>query len=300
MKHPNLNRLNHVVAIGGGHGLGRVLSSLAFLQERLTGIVATTDNGGSTGRIRHQHGGIAWGDLRNCLTQITIKPTVASALFEYRFSGSGELAGHNLGNLILKALEDMKIRPTQAIELVRNLLYVRVGLLPMSEDPADLVALLPNGEQIIGEVEIDQLNQLPENLQLHPKVQATPEVLDTIQNAELVLLGPGSFMTSVMPSLLVDEIAQKLNQRQAKIVFIDNIGKEHGIAGNLSLNDRIRWIENRIGQQRLNAVITIPEEKSVLPSYLQVIRRSLSSDDVYYRHDRVKLTQAIEQLFATT
>lgn len=300
MKHPNLNRLNKVVAIGGGHGLGRVLSSLAFLQERLTGIVATTDNGGSTGRIRHQHGGIAWGDLRNCLTQITIKPTVASALFEYRFSGSGELAGHNLGNLILKALEDMKIRPTQAIELVRNLLYVRVGLLPMSEDPVDLIAILPNGEQIIGEVEIDQLNQLPEYLHLHPKVQATPEVLDTIQNAELVLLGPGSFMTSIMPSLLVDEIAQRLNQSQAKIVFIDNIGKEHGIAGNLSLNDRIRWIENRIGKQRLNAVITVPEERSVLPSYLQVIRQSLSSDDVYYRHDRIKLTQAIEQLFATT
>lgn len=300
MKYQNLNRLNQVVAIGGGHGLGRVLSSLAFLQERLTGIVATTDNGGSTGRIRHQHGGIAWGDLRNCLTQITIKPTVASALFEYRFSGSGELAGHNLGNLILKALEDMKIRPTQAIELVRNLLYVRVGLLPMSEDPVDLIAILPNGEQIIGEVEIDQLNQLPEYLHLHPKVQATPEVLDTIQNAELVLLGPGSFMTSIMPSLLVNEIAQRLNQSQAKIVFIDNIGKEHGIAGNLSLNDRIRWIENRIGKQRLNAVITVPEERSVLPSYLQVIRQSLSSDDVYYRHDRIKLTQAIEQLFATT
>ena len=115
------------MALGGGHGLGRVLSSLSFLKERLTGVVATTDNGGSTGRIRHQHGGIAWGDLRNCLTQITIKPTIASALFEYRFAGQGELSGHNLGNLILKALEDMKIRPLDGLNLVRDLLHVRVG-----------------------------------------------------------------------------------------------------------------------------------------------------------------------------
>lgn len=297
MNFPHLNRLNHVVAIGGGHGLGRVLSSLAFLQERLTGIVATTDNGGSTGRIRHQHGGIAWGDLRNCLTQITARPTVASTLFEYRFGGSGELAGHNLGNLIFRAMEDMQIRPTQAIKLVRNLLDVRVGLLPMSEDPVDLTATLSDGSTIIGEVEIDQLAQLPLNLGLSPQVSATPEVLNAIKKAELVLLGPGSFMTSVMPSLLVDELALALRQSQAKIVFIDNIGKEHGVAGSLSLRDRIQWLENRLGSARLNAVITVPEEQTALPPHINVIRQPLSSDDVYYRHDRLKLTQAIEQLF---
>ncbi|AHG86560.1 hypothetical protein F544_13320 [Bibersteinia trehalosi USDA-ARS-USMARC-190] len=296
MNYPQLNRLNSVVAIGGGHGLGRVLSSLSFLKERLTGIVATSDNGGSTGRIRSQHGGIAWGDLRNCLTQITIKPTVASALFEYRFSGNGELAGHNLGNLILKALEDMQIRPTQAIELVRNLLYVRVGLLPMSEEPVDLLAILANGKQILGEVEIDQLKQLPQQLRLSPNVPATPEALNTLKNAELVLLGPGSFLTSVMPSLLIKELAEILSASNAKIIFIDNIGREHGIAGQLSLNDRIKWLERCIGQGRLNAVITTLEEQSSLPDTIQVLRQLLSSDDVYYRHDRHKLTQAIEQL----
>lgn len=296
MNYPQLNRLNSLVAIGGRHGLGRVLSSLSFLKERLTGIVATSDNGGSTGRIRSQDGGIAWGDLRNCLTQITIKPTVASALFEYRFSGNGELAGHNLGNLILKALEDMQIRPTQAIELVRNLLYVRVGLLPMSEEPVDLLAILANGKQILGEVEIDQLKQLPQQLRLSPNVPATPEALSTLKNAELVLLGPGSFLTSVMPSLLIKELAEILSASNAKIIFIDNIGREHGIAGQLSLNDRIKWLERCIGQGRLNAVITTLEEQSSLPDTIQVLRQPLSSDDVYYRHDRHKLTQAIEQL----
>lgn len=297
-RHPHLTQLNKVVAIGGGHGLGRVLSALSFLREKLTGVVATTDNGGSTGRIRSQHGGIAWGDLRNCLTQITVKPTVASALFEYRFAGKGELAGHNLGNLILKALEDMKIRPLEALDLVRDLLHVRVGLMPMSETPVHLASLLPCGKTIVGEVSIDALEQLPHSLSLEPNVAATPELLDELRQAELILLGPGSFFTSIMPNLLLDDVAQTIQQSHAKVIFIDNIGKEHGIAGTLSLNDRIQWIENRIGVTRLNGIITVPEERSETPSHIKTLRQDLSAEDVSYRHDRVKLRRAIEDIVA--
>ncbi|QIM65381.1 gluconeogenesis factor YvcK family protein [Frederiksenia canicola] len=297
-RHPHLTQLNKVVAIGGGHGLGRVLSALSFLREKLTGVVATTDNGGSTGRIRSQHGGIAWGDLRNCLTQITVKPTVASALFEYRFAGKGELAGHNLGNLILKALEDMKIRPLEALDLVRDLLHVRVGLMPMSETPVHLASLLPCGKTIVGEVSIDALDQLPHSLSLEPNVAATPELLDELRQAELILLGPGSFFTSIMPNLLLDDVAQTIQQSHANVIFIDNIGKEHGIAGTLSLNDRIQWIENRIGVTRLNGIITVPEERSETPSHIKTLRQDLSAEDVSYRHDRVKLRRAIEDIIA--
>lgn len=291
-----LTALNKVVAIGGGHGLGRVLSSLSFLKDRLVGIVATSDNGGSTGRIRDQHGGIAWGDLRNCLTQITAKPTVASSLFEYRFGGKGELAGHNLGNLILKALEDMQIRPTEAINLVRNLLYVKVGLMPMSEIPVHLVGNLSSGETIFGEVAIDAAEQVPTKLWLEPEVHATPEVLAEIAQADLILLGPGSFFTSIMPNLLIPELAQAIQESSAKVVFIDNIGRENGIAGSLTLNQRIQWLEQYIGAQRVNAVLTIPEEQDSLPNHITLLRQELSSDDVYYRHDRQKLSNALGTL----
>lgn len=291
-----LTALNKVVAIGGGHGLGRVLSSLSFLKDRLVGIVATSDNGGSTGRIRDQHGGIAWGDLRNCLTQITAKPTVASSLFEYRFGGKGELAGHNLGNLILKALEDMRIRPTEAINLVRNLLYVKVGLMPMSEIPVHLVGNLSSGETIFGEVAIDAAEQVPTKLWLEPEVHATPEVLAEIAQADLILLGPGSFFTSIMPNLLIPELAQAIQESSAKVVFIDNIGRENGIAGSLTLSQRIQWLEQYIGAQRLNAVLTIPEEQDSLPNHITLLRQELSSDDVYYRHDRQKLSNALGTL----
>ncbi|QLB21466.1 hypothetical protein A6B43_07995 [Vespertiliibacter pulmonis] len=296
--HPNLSQLNKVIALGGGHGLGRLLSALSFLKERLVGIVATTDNGGSTGRIRSHHGGIAWGDLRNCLTQIIVKPTVASALFEYRFSGSGELAGHNLGNLILNALEDMEIRPLDGLNLVRNLLGVKVGLMPMSEMPVHLASHLANGETIVGEVSIDALEQLPTSLSLVPTVPATAEILTEINQADLIILGPGSFFTSIMPNLLLTEIAQTINKSNALVIFIDNIGKEHGIAGTLSLNDRIQWLENHIGKQRLNGVITTLEETDQVPDHIKILRQDLHADDVSYRHDRYKLCLGIDNLLS--
>lgn len=297
-RHQYLNRLNAVVALGGGHGLGRLLSALSFLKERLTGIVATTDNGGSTGRIRSQQEVIAWGDLRNCLNQIIVKPTVASRLFEYRFGGSGELAGHNLGNLILSALENMRIRPLEGINLVRELLHVRSKLIPMSETPVHLIAQLHSGESIFGEVQIDSLAETPQHLALDTMVVATPEAISAIQEAELILLGPGSFFTSIMPNLLVSELAQAIATSQAKVIFIDNIGQEHGSAGQLSLNQRIEWIENCIGQARINSVITTDEERSELPSHIQILRKNLSANDVYYRHDRNKLSRAIDELLA--
>ena len=127
------DKLDHVVAIGGGHGLGRVLSSLSHLGEKLTGIVTTTDNGGSTGRLREAENCIAWGDLRNCINQLTTRPTIASQLFEYRFTGQSDLAEHNLGNLMLLAMDQMSVRPLDAINVIREMLDVKSSIIPMSE-----------------------------------------------------------------------------------------------------------------------------------------------------------------------
>ncbi|GAL37333.1 LPPG:FO 2-phospho-L-lactate transferase like CofD-like [Vibrio maritimus] len=118
-----------VVAIGGGHGLGRMLAALKDFGSNATGIVATTDNGGSTGRIRECQGGIAWGDTRNCINQLITDPSIGSMMFEYRFKGTGDLNGHNLGNLMLTALDNLSVRPLDAIELIRDLLKVDVNII---------------------------------------------------------------------------------------------------------------------------------------------------------------------------
>ena len=135
---PRLAALNGVVAIGGGTGLGRTLRALSFLGERLTGVVATTDNGGSTGWIREQVGGIAWGDIRHCLNQVIERPSLGSLLLEYRFVDAGELSGQSLGNLIMLALDQLSPRPLHAIDLIREVLHVDLRLVPMSEDACEI------------------------------------------------------------------------------------------------------------------------------------------------------------------
>lgn len=295
---PNLNDAQHIVAIGGGHGVGRVMSALSFLRSRLTGIVTTTDNGGSTGRIRNQFGGIAWGDLRNCLNQMITTPTTASELFEYRFTGEGELAGHNLGNLMLKALENIKVRPLDGVNLIRELLHVESFIIPMSEKPAHLAAQLRDGRMIIGEVNIDNLTAIPQKLSLEPAVNATPEAVLAIQQADIILFGPGSFLTSIMPPLLLAEVQTALFRSQAIKIFIDNLGVEHSPSAELDLAKRIDWLNRYIGKPSIDGVITdinTPLSAAFKQQYC-VLARHLNADDVSYRHDRALLSHALEDV----
>ncbi|MGR7369630.1 uridine diphosphate-N-acetylglucosamine-binding protein YvcK [Klebsiella aerogenes] len=295
MRNRTFADLDRVVALGGGHGLGRVMSSLSSLGSRLTGIVTTTDNGGSTGRIRRSEGGIAWGDMRNCINQLIAEPSVASAMFEYRFGGNGELSGHNLGNLMLKALDHLSARPLEAINLIRNLLKVDAFLIPMSEQPVDLVALDHEGHEVYGEVNIDQLDHIPQELMLSPPVPATREAVEAIAEADLILIGPGSFYTSLLPILLLDEMAQALRRTPAPMVFIDNLGKEHSPAANLTLADRMTILEHYVGKKVIDAAIVGPKADVKGMEERLVIQTELDASDVTYRHDRVLLRQALEQ-----
>ncbi|HDT6594939.1 TPA: uridine diphosphate-N-acetylglucosamine-binding protein YvcK [Raoultella ornithinolytica] len=291
--------LDRVVALGGGHGLGRVMSSLSSLGSRLTGIVTTTDNGGSTGRIRRSEGGIAWGDMRNCLNQLIAEPSIASAMFEYRFSGNGELSGHNLGNLMLKALDHLSVRPLEAINLIRNLLKVDAFLIPMSEQPVDLMAIDHEGHEVYGEVNIDQLPRVPKELMLSPPVPATREAVEAIAEADLILIGPGSFYTSLLPILLLDEMAQALRRTPATMVFIDNLGKEHSPAANLTLADRVEIMEHYIGKRVIDAIVVGPKTDTTGLENRAIVQTPLDAADVPYRHDRVLLRNALEKAIQT-
>ncbi|MDF7761321.1 uridine diphosphate-N-acetylglucosamine-binding protein YvcK [Kosakonia cowanii] len=296
MRNRTLADLDRVVALGGGHGLGRVMSSLASLGSRLTGIVTTTDNGGSTGRIRRSEGGIAWGDMRNCLNQLITEPSVASAMFEYRFSGNGELSGHNLGNLMLKALDHLSVRPLEAINLIRNLLKVDAFLIPMSEQPVDLMATDSEGNVVYGEVNIDQLHAPVQELMLSPKVHATREAVQAIAEADLILIGPGSFYTSLLPLLLLDELAQALRRTPAPVVYIGNLGKELSpAAAGLTLADKLSTMEQYIGKRIIDAAVVGPKVDASSVTDRLIIQEELEASDIPYRHDRVLLRNALER-----
>ncbi|MFT6917829.1 MAG: putative cofD-like protein [Cognaticolwellia sp.] len=285
-----LKELN-VVAIGGGHGLGRVLSTLSFLGNQLTGIVTTTDNGGSTGRLRKRSSSIAWGDLRNCLTQLVDEKSVGSQLFDFRFNGNDELGGHNLGNLILYGLGEIHSRPLDSIKLVRRLLKVKTPVLPMSETPTDLMAFYSKGRCRIGEVSVDNMSVMPKNLMLAPLVKTLPSCVEAILNADLIILGPGSFLTSVIPPLLVRDISNALNQTNAHRVFIDNIVAENSPAAALSLDEKLAWIEENVGCLPIDSAIC--HDASITSKHIDVYHHELSSDTVSHFHSRDKLISAL-------
>ncbi len=286
-----LNELN-IVAIGGGHGLGRVLSTLSFMGNKLTGIVTTTDNGGSTGKLRKRSSSIAWGDLRNCLTELVDSDSVGSLLFNFRFDGSDELGGHNLGNLILYGLGQVQSRPLDSIKLVRRMLRVRTQVLPMSETPTDLMAFYPEGRCRVGEFSVDEMPIMPKNLMLAPLVKSLTPCIDAINKADLIILGPGSFLTSIIPPLLVRDISKAIANRKGHCVFIDNVVAEQSPAAKLSIDEKLTWIEENIGCLPIDSVIS--QEPCTKSAKVDIICRNLAHNKVPHHHDKQKLISALE------
>ncbi len=287
------SKLDHVVAIGGGHGLGRVLSSLCHLGEKLTGIVTTTDNGGSTGRLRESEDCIAWGDLRNCIHQLTTTPTIARSMFEYRFTGNGDIADHNLGNLMLLALDQMSVRPLDAINLIREMLQVKSAIIPMSEQPTHLVAVSEQKQRIFGEIRIDKMPDMPQRLLLEPTVSATPEAIKAIEQAQLIIIGPGSLLTSIMPPLLLPELQKAIANSKAKKIFITNLIAEDSPAGNITKSGLLRWSQEMTKLATPDAILLQSETTKVKDVYYY---RDIKSETSVY-HDRAKLQNAISDVY---
>lgn len=234
--------------------------------------------------------------MRNCLNQLITQPSVASAMFEYRFGGNGELSGHNLGNLMLKALDHLSVRPLEAINLIRNLLKVDAHLIPMSELPVDLMAIDDQGHEVYGEVNIDQLTIPPQELMLSPKVPTTREAVEAIAEADLILIGPCSFYTSLMPILLLDELAQALRRTPAPMVYIGNLGRELSLpAASLTLSDKLAIIEQYVGKKVIDAVVVGPKVDASVVTDRVVIQEVLEASDIPYRHDRQLLHSALEK-----
>ncbi|MEZ9056968.1 YvcK family protein [Vibrio pelagius] len=287
-----------VVAIGGGHGLGRMLAALKQFGSNATGIVATTDNGGSTGRIRDCQGGIAWGDTRNCINQLITEPSISSMMFEYRFRGQGELDGHNLGNLMLTALDNLSVRPLEAINLIRSMLKVDVNIVPMTEHPSDLTALSMEGRWVTGETNVDDMNERLRRLDLSPEVPATKEAVHAIAAADCIVLGPGSFLTSIMPPLLLPEIGKAIaDNSKAKVILVENLSPEAGPAGMMTLREKIEWCERACKARKIDVIIGDTAHPE-LDGLWHCVTTDLASPNRDWRHDRLKLQQAIEAQLA--
>jgi uncharacterized cofD-like protein len=197
---------------------------------------------------------------------------------------------------MLKALDHLSVRPLEAINLIRNLLKVDAFLIPMSELPVDLMAIDADDHEVYGEVNIDQLIQPPKELMIYPSVPATREAVEAIAEADLILIGPGSFYTSLMPLLLIKEMAQALRRTPAPVVYIGNLGRELSpAAASLTLESKLRLMEERVGKRIIDAVVVGPKVDTSGMEGRVVIQEPLEASDIKYRHDRHLLRVALEK-----
>ena len=237
----------NILCIGGGHGLSKVLKSLDGLADNLTAIVTTTDNGGSTGRIREDKQQIAFGDIRRCISSLSKRNDFLIDLTEQRFESDNDLNGHCLGNIILSALFQYTGSSSKAIEIYSEMLNINSKIIPMTETSVDLIAKDFNNNTIFGECNIDKLSFFPKSLSLSKKVYSSNEAIQSIEEADIILFGPGSLLTSVLPVLMVENIKEAIKNTKANRIFIENIGLENSVVDKVSKENQIHKAIELIG-----------------------------------------------------
>jgi uncharacterized cofD-like protein len=237
-----LSRGLQIVAIGGGTGLSTLLRGLKGLTANLTAVVTVTDDGGSSGRLRREMNILPPGDIRNCLIALAEDESKMAQLFQHRFgNGAGKiLDGHSLGNLVLAGLQEMTGSFDRAIEELSSLLNVRGQVLPATLEDIQLQAEMADGTLLLGECEIVRSRKGIMRLSLsRPQVPPYPKVLAAIRAADLVILGPGSLFTSIIPNLLVEEVAQEIERSRAIKFYISNLMTQPGETEGFTLRNHL-------------------------------------------------------------
>jgi uncharacterized cofD-like protein len=219
-------------------------------------VVTMTDDGGSSGRLRRSRGLPPPGDLRNCLVALAAEEDLMARLFQHRYGGSEELGGHAVGNLILAALAEQTGSFLEAVELSSRVLRVVGRILPATLDTVSLQAVMEDGSAVNGETQITTSGKKIRRLALEPSpAHPTPGVLEAIEAADLVVLGPGSLFTSVVPNLLVEGIGSALQKTRAAVVLVANLASEPAETAGLDLADHLRVVEQYGGKRVVDAVV---------------------------------------------
>ena len=232
---PGLN----LVAIGGGNGLSTLLSGLKkfvgtdeetdFRLKNLAAIVAVSDDGGSSGRLRDELQILPPGDIRNCMVALSEDSLLLSKLFQHRFRGNGELGGHSFGNLFLAALSEITGDFAEAVRLSSEILASKGHIYPATMADVRLTAELADGSTVFGETNIGRVGKSIKRLRLEPaNCQPLPETLAAISDADIITVGPGSLFTSLLPPILVEGVAEAISESPAVKIFICNLMTQPG------------------------------------------------------------------------
>ena len=308
-----------IVAIGGGTGLSTLLHGLKQYTNNIAAIVTVADDGGSSGRLRQQFGILPPGDIRNCLVALAETEPMMRDLFQFRFQEGSDLGGHSFGNLFITAMTKLTGDFEKAVKESSKVLAIRGQVIPSTLSKVALVAEHNDGSRTEGEALIPTKESPIRNVYLKPdNVAATPEAVRAIQDAELIVFGPGSLYTSILPNLLIREIRDAIAASGALKIYVCNIMTQRGETDNYStfdhLNALITHAKSRIIDYAIVNTAKVPErlitkykaeDAAPIKSDIDRIKKAgfrvieegiIEAGDVI-RHDSEKLAQIIAGLF---
>ncbi len=238
-----LSRGPKVVVIGGGTGLSVLLSGLKQFTTNLSAIVTVADDGGSSGRIREEFGMLPPGDIRNCLVALADAPALMRDLFQFRFDTNSELSGHSFGNLFITVMTQLTGDFEKAIKETSKVLALRGQVIPSTLNKVVLVAEHKDGTTTVGETKIPQTHRSINRVYLNPAQSlATPDAIKAIQEAQVIVLGPGSLYTSIIPNLLIREITEAISSSQALKVYVCNAMTQPGETDGFSASEHVKTL----------------------------------------------------------
>lgn len=272
-----------IVALGGGTGLSTLLRGLKHHSSNITAIVTVTDDGGSSGRLVQDFGILPPGDLRNCLVALADAEKGMTDLLQHRFSSSSKaLGGHTVGNLLLAGLMEQSGGDIdQALSTASEVLAIRGRVVPATKERVVLKAIMSDEQEIIGETAIVGSGKSIRRIKIEPEAPAAhPDAIRAIQEADLICLGPGSVYTSIIPNLLVPEIAEAIHQSKATRVFICNVMTQKGESDSFAAFDHVRSLTANVPKRVFDYVLVNNKEPSQAAS-----ERYKSSGQVFVQPD---------------
>ncbi|HEY6217899.1 MAG TPA: gluconeogenesis factor YvcK family protein [Pyrinomonadaceae bacterium] len=315
-----------LVAIGGGTGLSTLLAGLKGLVgktedpiwiESLSGIVTVSDDGGSSGRLRDELQMLPPGDIRNCMIALSEDSTLLSRLFRYRFRGEGDLGGHSFGNLFLAALTEVTGDFTEAIRLSSEVLASKGHIFPATISDVRLAAELEDGSIVRGETQISASKLPIRRLRLEPEqCLPLPEALKAIRAADVITVGPGSLYTSILPNLLVAQVARVIGKTRATKIFINNLMTQPGETDGYSARKHLETIKKYAPEIHFDYVVVnnrrISAEQAeryaaegayqigikdsiyeIVDEATEIVRADLLDDGEKVRHNSERLAQVV-------
>mgnify|MGYP001557984581 CR=1 FL=1 len=280
-----LSRGPRIVTIGGGTGLSVLLTGVKEYTSNISAIVTVADDGGSSGRLRQQFDILPPGDIRNCLVALADAPALMRDLFQFRFDKSSELNGHSFGNLFITVMTRLTGDFEKAVKETSKVLALRGQVIPSTLNNVQLVAQHKDGSTTIGEDKIPKAQRPIDKVYLQPSgPQATPDAIKAIEEAQMIIFGPGSLYTSIIPNLLIEEIAEAIASSGAIKVYVCNVMTQPGETDGYSASDHIRALISHSHPRVLDYAIVNTGE---IPQ--DILQRYAQQNSYFVINDRKKI-----------